>query len=596
MRLTWLLAASAAALLSLSVGAQQRVEPLFLRDAVGVKTYPAAPRLAQRAAMAPATELPAAAVSVPEEIERIRLWNAGNNAPARSGFARTLPDTISVRLDGASIAAAKGAQAAFARGVVAALDGGTVVYSTSVLVEAADRVRLRLDHVVLPEGATLWVYGSNEAPTAFGKELLQDGVLWTPPAAGPLVYLDVEIPAPKSAADVASFEIGQVMELLPASLLASRPDDAPTCLEDAQCIGASTFDVIRTVQKAVAHIEFIEGTDTFQCSGTLLNDRNGTGTPYFLTANHCISTQTVASTVTAYFDFTTVTCNGSSNINLAPHTSGAQLLAASSASDTSDFAFLKLNSIPSGRYLLGWDPRSTSITSGVRLHRVSHPAPGGIPRPQSYSDTVVNTSVSTCSGVSRANFIYSNGGQGGIYGGSSGSALVLDGGYVVGQLLGSCPSAGSNASDGCDPRNAAVDGAFSVTYPQIASYLEAGSNPPCTPTATVACLVGGRFRVKVDWKTSDGTTGSGQAIKYTDATALFWFFGSDNIELMIKVLNACPLGSTYWIFSAATTNVQYTLTITDSKSGLVKTYFNPQGTSAAAITDTNPWDRSALCP
>ena len=94
------------------------------------------------------------------------------------------------------------------------------------------------------------------------------------------------------------------------------------------------------------------------------------------------------------------------------------------------------------------------------------------------------------------------------------------------------------------------------------------------------------------WATQTRTYG----LKYTDASAFFWFFGSDNIELMIKILNACPIGSTYWIFSAATTNVQYTLTITDSKTGLVKTYVNPQGTAAAAITDTNPFDKNAVCP
>src|SRR5260221_2440791 len=247
MKSTWLLAAGAAALLSLSVGAQERVEPLFLRDAVGVKSYPAAPHVAQRAALAPATELPAAALSVPEELERIRLWNEGHNEPARNGFARTLPDTISFSLNASLLTtAAKGATVPFARGVVAAAPGGTVIYSTAIRVEGADRLRLRLDHVVLPEGATLWIYGSNETPTAFGKELLQDGTLGTPPALGPLVYLDLEIPAPKSAADAASFEVRQVMELLPQSILAPRPDDAPTCLEDAQCIGTSAFDVIRS--------------------------------------------------------------------------------------------------------------------------------------------------------------------------------------------------------------------------------------------------------------------------------------------------------------------------------------------------------------
>jgi hypothetical protein len=530
----------------------------------------------------------------PEEIERIRLGNEGRNEPARNGFLRTLPDTLSVRLDGAALAAAKATGASYARGLVAATAAGTIAYSTAIRVDAADRVRLRLDHVVLPEGAILWIYGANETPTGFGRELLQDGTLWTPPAQGPVVFLDVEIPSPKSAADAASFEIHQIVELLAGSQISlqPKPDDAPTCLEDATCIGSSTFDNIRSAQKGIAHLEFVSGGNSFVCSGGLLNDRNSTGTPYLLTANHCISTQSVASTVVAYFDFTSTSCNGSFNGNNAPHTSGAQLLTTSTASD---FAFLKLNSIPSGRVLLGWDPRSSSVSSGVKLHRISHPVPADTIFPQMYSDTLVNTTFLSCINRARPNYIYSTGGQGGIYGGSSGSPAMLDGGYVVGQLLGSCPSGGSDASSGCDPRNASVDGAFSSTYSQISTYLEAAATS-CVPSSTVACLVSGRFSVKVDWKTSDGNTGNGQAIKYTDATALFWFFGADNIEMMVKVLNACPIGSTYWVFSAATTDVQYTLTVTDTKSGLSKVYTHPQGTPAPAVTDTNPFDKNAVCP
>jgi V8-like Glu-specific endopeptidase len=590
-----LLVLTAVALLSLSLVAQERVEPLFLRDAVGVKAYAAAPRLAQRAGVAPAIELPAAAATVPEEIERIRLWNQGHNEPARNGFFRVLPDTISVRLDGAAVAAGKGESASFARGVVAATSTGTIVYSTSIRVEGADRLRLRLDHVSLPEGATLWIYGSNETPTGFGRELLNDGTLWTPPALGPLVYLDVEIPSPKTPAGAASFDIHEVLEMLHSSQLAltPKPDDSPTCLVDAVCVQPSKFDDIRSAQKGVAHIEFVTSQGGAVCTGGLLNDRNSTGTLNFLTANHCISTQGVASTVTSYFDFTSISCNGSFNGNSAPHTSGATLQATGTISD---FTLLKLNSIPSGRVLLGWDPRSSKITSGVRLHRISHPVPADTIFPQMYSNTLVNTSFGTCQARPRSSYLYSTGGEGGVYGGSSGSPVMLDGGYVVGQLLGSC---GPSPSDGCNQANATVDGAFFVTYNQIQSFLENGSGgtpSPCTPSATVACLVGGRFSVKVDWQTSDGKTGTGTAIKYTDATGLFWFFGSDNIEMLVKILNACPIGSTYWVFSAATTDVQYVLTVTDSKTGLIKTYTHPQGTPAPAITDTNAFDKNAACP
>src|SRR5258708_38157971 len=161
-----------------------------------------------------------------------------------------------------------------------------------------------------------------------------------------------------------------------------------------------------------------------------------------------------------------MTCNGPYHGNAAPHTSGPQLLAPSA---TNDFTFLKLNSIPSGRVMLGWDPNSSSITNGVRLHRISHPVPASTILPQMYSDTLVNTTVGSCISRSRPNYIYSNGGQGGIYGGSSGSPLMLDGGYVVGQLFGLW---GPVPADGCNNANANVGGGFSATHTPSPGDLE----------------------------------------------------------------------------------------------------------------------------
>ena len=46
---------------------------------------------------------------------------------------------------------------------------------------------------------------------------------------------------------------------------------------------------------------------------------------------------------------------------------------------------------------------------------------------------------------------------------------------------------------------------------------------------------------------------------------LFWFFNENNIEMLIKVLNACvPPFDRYWTFYAATTNVEFTVTVTDT--------------------------------
>ena len=589
---------SVCALLLLSMqGYAARKEPFFLRDAVGVKSYPAAPRLAERAAMVPASMLPPAESTVPEEIVAIREWNASGREPMRNGFKRTLPDVI--ELNGNAYAAAKsgvsGADASApiraGRGVSAQSDHGTTIWSTVVQVEKAHRLRLHLENCVIPDGAVLWVYGQGETPIGFGRELLDDkGGLWTPSTHGDTVWLDVEMPA---GAPV-SFTLREVLELVDVNAAAVNPEDSPTCLIDSVCVTSATFDAIANVHRAIAHLEFVTSGGGAVCSGGLLNDRSSSGTPYLLTANHCFSDQTTASSVDAYFDFTTTSCNGSFNGSTAPHTHGATLLASSM---TSDFTLIKLNSIPSGRYFLGWD--TTPPSAGTLLHRVSHPVPATTIFPQMYSNTNVNASVPMCTFAggavaARPNFIYSSANQGGIYGGSSGSPSILAGGYVVGQLLGTCPT--SSAVDpkaGCDPGNSIVDGAFSTTYNTIAQFIDpSGASPVCTANATTLCLSDSRFAVTATYQAGTNS-GNGQAVRLTADTGYFWFFGPDNVEVVIKVLNACGLNSKFWVFSGGLTNVQVTITVRDTKTGTVRTYANPANTAFQPIQDTGAF---ATCP
>jgi hypothetical protein len=133
-----------------------------------------------------------------------------------------------------------------------------------------------------------------------------------------------------------------------------------------------------------------------------------------------------------------------------------------------------------------------------------------------------------------------------------------------------------------------VDGnaAFSDTFNIVSSAV-------CTPSASTVCLNNNRFAVSVNFKTPDGKPGTGQAIKYTEDTALFWFFSASNIEMVLKVLNACGLNSRYWVYGAASTDVEYTITVTDTKTQTTKTYSHPPGSAAPAITDGNAF---ATCP
>lgn len=115
----------------------------------------------------------------------------------------------------------------------------------------------------------------------------------------------------------------------------------------------------------------------------------------------------------------------------------------------------------------------------------------------------------------------------------------------------------------------------------------------CTAGPTQLCLNGGRFRIEVEWTSPAGDSGFGQAVPLTDDTGFFWFFGPDNVEMVIKVLNGCPVNGRFWVFAGGLTNVFTRVTVTDTETGDVKTYVNPQGIPFQPIQDTSAFGSCA---
>jgi hypothetical protein len=129
---------------------------------------------------------------------------------------------------------------------------------------------------------------------------------------------------------------------------------------------------------------------------------------------------------------------------------------------------------------------------------------------------------------------------------------------------------------------------------------EAGAAPnaaalPCIASATVLCVNNNRFQIEVEWRTADGNSGQGQALAIPTApdSGLFYFFAASNLEMLIKVLNACGFNNHYWVFFAATTNVELGVTVTDTQNGTVKSYFNPLNRAVPPVQDVNAF---ATCP
>jgi hypothetical protein len=102
----------------------------------------------------------------------------------------------------------------------------------------------------------------------------------------------------------------------------------------------------------------------------------------------------------------------------------------------------------------------------------------------------------------------------------------------------------------------------------------------CTSDAVTLCLNGQRFRATVVWR-SAGNSGNGQAHPITDNTGAFWFFDPTNLELVVKVLDGRSVNGKWWVFFGSLTNVEFTLTVTDTLTGQVRTYTNPPGQMAS---------------
>jgi len=531
-----------------------------------------APRIAESYGLAPLAELGDAAAETPDRIEKMRTWNESHHRPLHNGFERPLPAPRQVELSAGLVAASAVAEQAGGLAIQSAFD--KLAWGGMVRVANAFRLRLHLSGVKLPAGARLWITGGGQTVGPFGRELIgPDGGLWTPSIAGDEAAVDVELPAAALAGGGRfGFTLDKVLELFDLGTMDTAPaQGALACNLDASCFTTSDFPAIASARHAVAIIYFDDSGEGGQCTGQLLNSSTP-GVPFMLTANHCISTASGAASIEAFWDYYTPSCNGPApSQGSLPRSNGATLLATGVADPQSDFTLMRLNNIPAGRTFLGWNADPGATADGTLLYRLSQPM--GLPQ-----DFVITRSDSTteeCSGVPRPAFLYSDQVKGGTFGGSSGSAAMLANGDVVAQLFGGC---GSN--DDCSPLQFTVDGAFATSFLTLQQFLQPGAGTgPCKPDKFTLCLMGKRFRVQVAWTNQfDGSSGSGLVIPSTDSTGFFYFTDPSNYELIVKILNFSPVIK---VFYGELTDLQFTITITDTSNGTVKTYQNTPGDCGA---------------
>lgn len=146
------------------------------------------------------------------------------------------------------------------------------------------------------------------------------------------------------------------------------------------------------------------------------------------------------------------------------------------------------------------------------------------------------------------------------------------------------------------------EGAGGISEPsnEVAATTGRETGPePCVADDTTLCLAQERFAVEVLFRNQreDGEPGTGQAVDGTPETGFFWFFRPDNLELVVKVLDARSFADAFWVFYGGLSDVEYWIVVTDTSEGETQTYYNPPGeicgqadVSAFLVPPDNPLD------
>lgn len=116
----------------------------------------------------------------------------------------------------------------------------------------------------------------------------------------------------------------------------------------------------------------------------------------------------------------------------------------------------------------------------------------------------------------------------------------------------------------------------------------------CVPNSTALCLKNDRFKVTARWRTPDGQSGAGQAVRLSPDTGYFWFFNAANVEFVLKVIDGCSFSRRFWVFAGGLTNLQVDITVEDTATGVRKTYRNAQNTAFQPIQDTDAFGNCSI--
>lgn len=327
-------------------------------------------------------------------------------------------------------------------GVSFILPDGTRVWRLGIRSQGAYSINVLFTEYELPEGAQVFLYNADQSHVlgAFNQLNNSDsGLLPVAPVDGDELIIEYQEPA--KAAFPGRLTVGEVNHgyrnlrgLEPGGNLSSL-----SCMPPLACY-QNEGDPVGVWGRSVV-LMLIDGR--IMCTGTLINNTAQDGTPYLLTASHCLNGQfsvvnpdygKIAGSIVCFFNYNSPLCSqvlrGTEEMSVASATCRA-------VNEQADMALLELKERPPvyyQPYYAGWNVKDAGRLPYTGIH---HPQ-GSVKRVNICDEPLELTSMSVW-GVDfykDAHWRVKRWKAGSTAGGSSGSPLLDAEGRIMGALSG----------------------------------------------------------------------------------------------------------------------------------------------------------------
>lgn len=335
------------------------------------------------------------------------------------------------------------------------LEDGSIIWKTQLVVPDAKAVHVYMENFYLPQGVQMFLYNANglQVTGAYDAEsnsntdvFVSDGI------QGELVNLELNI-TNASLINQISFNIykligdyrGAMAENLHHAFSGLSTTSDAVLTTDADChINAACSATYNLERRSAVHINMGGSV----CSGNMMNNTKRDCAPLFLTASHCNGTNSKSDATFRdwkfYFNYEFNNCEGTGSNNYGSYVLGATFLSRSdypvgmgdNPPINGDFLLLRLSNNTSPRVThrasyAGWD--NDYVMKGTHRFIGFHHPKGADKKVTTFSSIVGTGNW----GLSPNTHWRATMDEGGIEGGSSGSALFISNTHqVIGTLTG----------------------------------------------------------------------------------------------------------------------------------------------------------------